>query len=219
MTIEMGMTAGTGLMLIVMLVSARHLHVPPWKTAILSVLLACAGYAGAKLMFAIESGGNLAGRSFFGSLLFVPPLMALAALALRMPPGDALDLCAPGECVMLALLKVKCLMDGCCVGVILHTAESGGVIRFPSQIVEGIHALLLCGALMLLIRRGRCRGQVYAWYMILYGGGRFILNLLRETEPFIWILPAGNFWSLISVAIGAIWLLLKRQRALPRPTA
>ncbi|MBR1409179.1 MAG: prolipoprotein diacylglyceryl transferase [Clostridia bacterium] len=213
MSIEMSMAAGTGLMLVVMLASARHLHTPPWKTAILSVLLACAGYTGAKLMFAIEAGGRLDGRSFFGALLFVPPLMVLAALALRMPLGDALDLCAPGECVMLALLKVKCLMDGCCAGMILRTTDSGSVIRFPSQISEGGHALLLCGVLMVLIRRGRWRGQVYAWYMILYSVGRFILNLLRETEPFIWILPAGNFWSLITLAAGTTWLLLKRQRA------
>lgn len=195
-----------------MLIAGRYLKTDAWKTAVLSVVLAGAGYGGAKLMYMIEAGGSTAGRSFFGALLFVPPLMVLAAWLLRMPPGDALDLCAPGECIMLALLKVKCIQDGCCYGRVL-TADG---VRFPSQIVEMLHALLLCAVLLMMIRKGKNRGRVYAWYMILYGAGRFLLNLLRETAPFLWILSAGNFWSLVAMAVGCAWLYLLKKKTAPQ---
>ena len=206
MSFEMFIAVGTGLMIAVMLAAGRWLDVKAWKSAVAAVVLTAVGIAGAKLMAFVESG-SWGGRSFFGALFLAPLLMAPVALVLRVPVGDMLDMCAPAECVMLALLKVQCCLDGCCYGRVLRISATGGIVRFPSQIVECANAALIMVALLWIIHRGRARGRVYAWYMVLYGVCRFALNWLRETSPFVWGLPAGNFWALVSLAIGGAWMI------------
>ena len=211
MSFEMFIAIGTALMLVVMLVANRHYGYHPAKVILAGLLLTAAGIIGAKLMAMIESG-IWGGKSFYGALFFAPLIMLPVALALRIPYSRLMDLCAPAECVMLALLKVQCLYDGCCFGRLLGISSSGRAIRFPSQIVECVSALLLMAVLLIIIRRGRAKGTVYPWYMVLYGVMRFILNLFRETTPFIWILPAGNFWSLVSLVLGGALLLIALRR-------
>ena len=202
---------GTGLMLIVTIPLARRLKLPMVRTVIFTVILALVGLTGALLM-GIAEGNQWGARSFFGAL-FLPPLVMLpVALLLRYPYGRMLDLCAPAECIMLALLKLKCYADGCCYG--REMTFHSHVFVFPSQLTELAAALILMGVLIWMILSGRRVGTIYPWYMILYGASRFLLNLLRETTPFVWILPAGNFWSLISLALGilALWMLKRRSR-------
>lgn len=205
---------GTLAMMLVMLFAGRMTKTAIWKRLVSAVILTAAGVAGAKLMFWIESGfKDFGGRSFYGALFFAPCLMIPVALLLKMKISEMLDLCAPSECVMLALLKANCYIDGCCGGKVIYQNEFENVcIIFPSQIVECVTALLLMVLLLFMIRRGNNKGTVYAQYMIIYGVLRFILNLMRETSPFIWILPAGNFWSLISLAIGLVWLYIVRKK-------
>ena len=207
------LAVGSLLMLGAMLAANRNTRVPWYKLCAASVLLTLSGLAGAMLMAFIESG-NWGGRSFFGALFLAPVLMVPVALALRIPWRDMLDLCAPAECVMLALLKVQCTIDGCCYGMLLRIDMTGRPIRFPSQIVECACALVLMLVLVVMMRKNWGRGRIYAWYMLLYGVSRFALNLLRETTPFIWILPAGNFWALISSVIG-LAIILAGARKMP----
>lgn len=197
---------GTVLMIGVMLIANRAYRVPKLRVVVGAVLLTVAGFAGAKLMAFIEMG-DWSGKSFFGALFFAPVVMIPVSLALKVRWRDMLDLCAPAECVMLALLKVQCLTDGCCYGRPLRLDATGHLVRFPSQAVECGCALALMLLLLFMIHRGWGRGRLYAWYMLLYGVSRFFLNLLRETIPFVWILPAGNFWAMISAAIGLCAIL------------
>lgn len=109
---------------------------------------------------------------------------------------------------MLAILKMQCAVNGCCVGILLTITADGTYIRFPSQIIELLNALVLMVILLWLIRKGTWQGRIYPIYMLLYGITRFILNLLRDTKPFLLGLPAGNFWSLVAIVIALIWLRL-----------
>ena len=111
---------------------------------------------------------------------------------------------------MLALLKVKCRIDGCCYGKTFHTRTGG--VQFPSQIIELIVAIVLMFVLIILLQKSKREGMIYPYYLILYGVTRFILNLFRETTPWIGPLPAGNFWSLISVGIGIIAIVVLKKR-------
>ena len=65
---------------------------------------------------------------------------------------------------------------------------------------------------MALALNKKNRGTIYPWYLIIYGGVRFVLNIFREewvtTEM---IMPFGNIWSLVSIAIGVLWLLWIRK--------
>ena len=57
------------------------------------------------------------------------------------------------------------------------------------------------------------KGRLYGVYFLIYGVLRFALNFLRRgTTPFVWIIPAGHFWSLISIGLGITWILLYRSK-------
>ena len=119
-----------------------------------------------------------------------------------------MDLCAPAECLMLVLMKLDCLLSGCCFGKYLPSLE----IQFPSQIIEMLTFFVIMLFLLKLESSDKNRGRIYGHYLIIYGFARFILNWFRYgVKPFVWILPAGNFWSLVSIAIGCVWLVIANK--------
>ncbi len=188
----------------------RYYHIPLWKLAVASIFLGFAGIFGAKLMGFIEHNGIWKGRSFFGSVFLIPLVMYPVTKALKVPYGDFMDLVAPAGCFMLIALKIKCKIDGCCYGLKMQIGDFS--FRFPSQIAECIAALILTVVMLLIIKKGRWRGYVYAWCMLLYGCSRFILNLFRETDSWIGPLSQGCFWSLISILIGATFLVFGKSK-------
>ena len=181
---------------------------PIWKIAVSAVLLTIIGLIGARSMAWLEVG-VWNGRSFYGAVFLVPVMMLPVSKVLKVRYGFLMDICAPAGCIMNALLKIKCKIDDCCYGRIFFTENSG--FRFPSQIVECIAAIILMLILIFMVYRRKQEGLIYPWFMILYGIVRFILNLFRETTPWIGPLPSGNFWSLISIAVGVIAIILLNQ--------
>jgi len=196
---------GTGIMILVTWITGGKYGYSVWKRILFSIVLTILGVAGTKIMAFIETG-QFAGLSFYGSVFFTPLLMLPVGRLLRMKSLDTLDLCAPAECSMLVIMKISCYISGCCSGRVLHVAENGDAVRFPSQFVEGGAALVITIILIVLLLSEKQRGSIYPWYMIIYGVVRFALNFYRETTPFIGKLPAGNFWSLISIGLGGVLL-------------
>lgn len=202
---------GTLVMLAIMLICRKWVTIGKLMTVVFAVLLTACGLASVKLMYFIESGG-WGGQSFFGAVLFEPVFLLLLALVLREKWETLLDLSAPSICGMLMVMKAECLRSGCCVGRILFKTAEGVVVRFPSQIVELLTALALVVFLIRQMRKEKNRGKIYPMFMVSYGVVRFILNLFRATNPFVWILPAGNFWSLVSIIIGLLWLVMLKRK-------
>lgn len=195
-----------GMLLLMLLRRKRHPDVKLWKYPIISLLLTVAGVAGTMLMFFIESG-RFGGTSFYGAVLFVPVLM-LPVLLLGIPFHTLMDLCAPAECLMLTIMKLDCILCDCCIGRYLPSLG----FQFPSQVVEMITAFFVMLILLEKEKKENARGTLYGWYLILYGSTRFILNWFRYgLKPFALGLPSGNFWSLIAIAIGFIWLALLKK--------
>lgn len=206
------LVAGTLVMLAVMLICRRWIVIGKFKTVIFAVLLTVCGLASVKIMNYVESG-SWSGLSFFGAVFLEPVFLLLLSLLLREKWETLLDLSAPSICGMLMVMKVHCMIFNCCKGRVLFENAAGEVVRFPSQIVELLAALALAVVLIRLMRDAGNRGRIYPLFMVLYGGSRFILNLCRETTPFVWILPAGNFWSLIAIVIGIVWLMILNHTA------
>lgn len=183
-----------------------------WKGIVSAIILTIAGVLGAKLMYVIENGGRYGGTSFYGAVFLAPIVMAILAFLLRINGRELLDLCAPSECVMLVALKVLCQINGCCYGRILFQRAGGEEVRFPSQIAEAANGVILFLILEFLIRKRKWSRNIYPIYLILYGITRFGLNWFRDTEAFIAGLPAGNFWSLVAIGTGGIWLSAGTRR-------
>lgn len=200
--------AGTVAMFILMLLrKKRYQDVKAWKMALISIWLTISGVIGAMLMFFIETG-EFGGTSFFGAILFVP-IIIIPAILLKVPYGTLLDLCAPAESLMLAFMKMDCYLGDCCIGKYLPSLG----FQFPSQIVEMFVTLVIMAVLTEIEKKPKNKNTLYGWYLILYGATRFVLNWFRYgVKPFVWILPAGNFWSLVAIAAGIAWLAAVKSK-------
>ena len=213
-TLLIFLTIGTVLMGIPIAFVAKRYQLSVVKALIATVLLTVTGTLGTKILYFIENL-KLDGLSFYGAVFLVPIVFALIARILRMPYGKLTDLCAVGECIMLALMKVSCFLSGCCRGMVLYVTEAGEEVRFPSALVEIVVALILFAILLTWALKKKRQGQLYAWYLLLYGCVRFVLNLFRDVWNNLTLpLPYGNIWSLVAIVAGAIWLaiLVKKEK-------
>jgi len=200
------LSVGTGAMLVLIAILMRCYKVKLWKSIPIALLLTITGTLGTYIWFFLEAS-SFGARSYYGAVFLVPLGFWYVAKWMRIPYGALMDFCAPAECVMLAIMKYQCLVDGCCGGILLPASLLGPNTIFPSQIVELINALLLMVILMAMGFRKKHRGKIYAWYMVIYGATRFILNFFREYNPPLLLgLPAGHLWSLLSIFIGVLWL-------------
>ncbi|MBR2534311.1 MAG: prolipoprotein diacylglyceryl transferase [Erysipelotrichaceae bacterium] len=199
------------LVLMMTFINNKYYKLPKWKIVSFSLGIVPIGYFCGKLMRLVEAN-TWSGVSFYGAVLFAPILMVLFGLLLKIKPLDMLDMCAPAGCIALVFMKIQCKITGCCYGKILRYEPNGRPVRFPSQIVEMIFGIILLIIIMMIIQSKKEKGYVYAWFLLLYGASRFVLNLFRDTEPFVLNLSAGCFWSIISVIIGGTVLYLKKVK-------
>lgn len=196
------------IMVPVMLIRRKLLDTSLLKTAIIFIELAIVGYFSTALMSFIETG-KWGGIRFFGAVLFLPILFAPIAFVTRIPLSKMLDTIAFPGMMIFAVMKFNCYLSGCCGGRVLWTEANGAPVCFPSQIVEGITTALLVVVLMILERKKNMSGRIFPIAMLTYGILRFGLHLLREPEgPYILGMQAGIFWSILSIVIGATWLLV-----------
>lgn len=199
-------------MLIPIVIQSKWYQIKLWKCFPIALILTIVGTIGTKIWFLIENG-NIAGQSFYGAVFVVPFVFLFVAKLVRVPYGKLMDLCAPAECAMLAIMKTQCFASGCCGGRVLFTNAQGDAVYFPSQIVELITALVILGALMLLARKDENRGMIYPLYMVIYGSTRLVLNFLRaDKSVFALGLAPGAFWSVLALIVGLVWLVIIRVK-------
>ena len=202
---------GTIAMLVPILVQASWYKVKPWKCIIVALVLTITGTIGTRILYFIENLKR-GGQSFFGAVFLVPIVFLLFAKIIRISYGRLMDLSAPAECVMLIIMKINCLMEGCCSGRELFVKKSGETIYFPSQIVELINALGIAIILLMLAKNKKNQGSIYAWYLVLYGCTRFVLNFFRaESSPVLFGMAYGSLWSLCGIVIGSMILICKKR--------
>jgi len=201
---------GTMFMLIPILIQSKWYNIKLWKSIPLALMLTLVGTLSTYIWNYVESG-NFDGVSFFGAVFIVPVVFVAVSKILNIRYGILMDLCAPAECAMLVIMKSLCFVNGCCYGIGLYTSKLGGLVRFPSQIVELLNALVLVVVLLYLSKQIKNRGSIYLWYMILYGSTRFVLNFFRDTAPVFLFLGFGSIWALASLIIGILIMICKRR--------
>jgi len=202
---------GSILMLAPMLYVGHLRRIPVLKIFLCCIGFTVGGAIGVRVMHFIENG-NWDGRSFFGALFIAPPFALLLSVLLKLSFDDVSDMCPAAISAILAVLKYKCYLTGCCFGKVMHINEIGEAVRFPSQLTEFFAAIVLMIIFLILARTGFMKGSLYGLYMLIYGIVRFVLNLMRETTPFFLGMAAGNFWSVISVLCGVAWILIHHFR-------
>jgi len=138
-----------------------------------------------------------------------------------------IDLMTPFLALGIGLGRISCLMAGCCYGIpyeglfALHFPDHPmceappGIGLFPVQLLSFLNGLALFGVLLYLLRRKSFEGQITAWFVMLYGLTRGLLEFVRGDDiRGIWLGGAVSTSQLIAAAalVFGIWLYFRQRR-------
>jgi phosphatidylglycerol:prolipoprotein diacylglycerol transferase len=178
------------------------------------------GVIGAKLWFVIEEGdsGELfsgVGLVWYGGLLGGAAGVLLWARHRDMLDARLLDLCAPGLALGYAVGRIGCQLAG--DGDYGIPSDLPWAMAYPDGTVpttDQVHPTPVYETLaMSLLALGlwRLRDQLkpsglFALYLLGSGLERFLVEFVRRNEEVALGLSAAQFFALVLVAAGAIWL-------------
>lgn len=138
-----------------------------------------------------------AGGVFLGGFLAAVIAAAVLMRRYRLRPLPTLDVIIPSVALGHAIGRVGCLLAGCCWGAyctlpwaITYTDPAAAanvgtplhVPLHPFPVYSSLFNLALYGFLAWLYRRSPAPGTVFASYLMIYGSGRFLLELTRGDE-------------------------------------
>lgn len=198
----------------------------------LCILLLVCGYAGAKLLYVLTNWKTFLERPLsllgsegfvvYGGLLFG----FLSAWVYTRRRKESLlmwaDMVLPGVAVAQGLGRIGCFFAGCCygrptdsfLGVVFPAGSlaPAGVPLLPTQLFSSAGDLAIAGILLLLDRKPGKTGRITAWYLALYGVGRFCIEFFRnDYRGTVGFLSTSQFLSLFFVGY-AIFLAVSLRR-------
>ena len=161
-----------------------------------------------------------------GGLVFLGGLIGGTVFAVvfikrhRLPLGEVADIVA--ICVPLAygIGRIGCFFAGCCYGVPSEVAWAVSfpghfVARHPTQIYSVLLGLGLAAFALLFRNRRTFAGQSFLFYLMFYGIGRGLIEVLRE-EPSAFGTPlsVAQFTGLALVVVSAVLYPILKKRNL-----
>ncbi len=193
------------------------------------------GLAGAKLLYVIEHWAepladtllSRGGMSWFGGLTGgVLAGVAMVAYA-RLPMMKVLAAAAPALAVGQAVGRIGCFLVGDDYG--RPTSLPWGIafpeglppttVRVhPTQLYEFIALLAIAAVLLWLRRRGTADRAVVAWYLVLAGGMRFLIEIVRVNQVVVAGLTTAQLFSVAFVLLG-VWLVMRPGEPQAKPQA
>jgi phosphatidylglycerol:prolipoprotein diacylglycerol transferase len=192
------------------------------------------GLVGAKLLYVLEHWAepladtlwSRGGMSWFGGLTGGVLAGVAMILVSRLPLMAVLAAASPSMALGQAVGRIGCFLVGDDYG--RPTTLPWGV-AFPEGLpptTETVHPAQLYEAAILfpmvwLLVRGRKRGladrEVFGWYLVMAGGVRFLIELVRINTPVLMGLTLAQLFS-IGVAVLGAFLVFTATRQ-PAPAA
>jgi phosphatidylglycerol:prolipoprotein diacylglycerol transferase len=178
------------------------------------------------------------GLAFYGGFIFAAAFGLYYARKHRLGMWKMADLAAPWIALGLALTRMGCFLNGCCFGKVcdlpwavhfprgsaVHEVQVNAHLIAPGAAALPVHPTqlylaalnLLTFFLLYLVLRKRKRfdGSLFAWLLIFKGVFRSIVEVWRDDDRgvmFGW-LSTSQLLSVPLVALG-IWLLLRARPA------
>lgn len=188
-----------------------------YKYFIFVPLMSIVGTLGAKTASWIAYG-RFSGTRLYGTVLAIAIFGAVLAILLCIPFKELYGFSSLGTWLSIAVMKVPCIIKGCCEGRVLFVNGSGTEVLFPSQIVETVLALLFFIWFYRLSKTKYPHEAMFPLMMIWYGIYRYAVDWMRghplEQSSFVLWIPAGRFFSLIILIAGliALYLVLRHSR-------
>lgn len=171
-----------------------------------------------------ELGGYFGGMVYYGGFLGgLAGVWLYTRKSVNLPQKSVMDLYVVAVPLFHSFGRIGCFLGGCCFGIesrfgfVINgntiSPEINGVRRFPVQLVEATLNLALFFLLLAIYRKGKHRGHLICYYLLLYPSIRFILEFLRgdAIRGFLFGLSTSQWISLI-LWIYAVWLLWRQSR-------
>ena len=93
-----------------------------------------------------------------------------------------------------------------------------GVRVLPTPIFEAAAFFILCAILLALLHRPHPAGRITAWYLVLAGIERFVVEFWRINPRVLWCLSEAQLISVVMIIAGAlIWMLAGEQESAVEP--
>lgn len=128
-------------------------------------------------------------------------------LKIRMRLGNAI---APAAALGLAIGRLGCFFNGCCVGIPASWGVDfgDGLLRLPTQLFEVAFQLSAFAVLHIARTRVRTPGILFKLYVIAYFLFRFLLEFIR-VNPIVW--NGLTLYQLLCLA-GIVWTVILMSR-------
>ena len=133
------------------------------------------------------------GRTVLGGLFggYLGVELAKRFLGHAQPTGDSFAICVP---LGLAIGRIGCYLSGCCQGSPCRPAwysvvDSSGVSRYPSALAEAVFQGMIFLVLLILLRVGALRNQLFHVYLMAYALFRIAHEFIRDTPRVAWVRP------------------------------
>lgn len=208
--------------------------------AVLDIVLICGifGFAGGKLLFIITEWKQFlaAPLSVLGSSgfvvyggIFVSVLCIMLYCRIKKYYFmDYFDALVPEVALAQGFGRIGCFLAGCCYGHETHawygvvfpenSLAVPGVKLIPTQLISSVGDFAIFGILILIDIKTknhpkRLAGDVGFCYMILYGIGRFLVEILRnDPRGAVGVLSTSQFISIFMFGLGVILMIAQRFR-------
>ncbi len=133
------------------------------------------------------------------------------------------DLMMPGVAVAQGMGRIGCFLAGCCygrptdswIGVVFPEGSiaPAGIKLLPTQLFSAAGDFLLALVLILISRRKPKKGNIGALYLILYGTGRYVIELFRnDPRGDVGALSTSQFISIFIVIFGVVLYFVNKRR-------
>ncbi|HSJ01380.1 MAG: prolipoprotein diacylglyceryl transferase [Verrucomicrobium sp.] len=183
-------------------------------------------FLGAKVLYLLAEGWQdwqmpdrwfrlATGKTVLGGLLggYAGVEILKSLIGYKKSTGDAFALIAP---LGIALGRVGCVMQGCCLGLptnnrLLAVRDAVGVARWPSALIELIFQMGMFAVLLGLRQRPAWQGRLFFLYLVCYGGFRFVHEWMRDTPKLVFGLSGYQFAALLMVGLGAIMMQRRKK--------
>lgn len=124
------------------------------------------------------------GLSFFGGLGGGVLAGVIYCRVKKINIGEMGDVVAPAVALGYAIVRIGCLLNGCCYGTYCElpwalSAGPDGMPRHPAQIYSSIYSLIIFAILMKMQPKRKFDGHILWLYVGLYSIARFIVEFWR----------------------------------------
>lgn len=218
---------------LLLLRNSKELGLSAEQLADFAMLMAISGIIGARLMYVAIGWEYYAARplqildlregglSFHGGAILAIIVGVYYLRKHKRPLGRVADSAAPAFALGVALVRIGCLLNGCCYGLptsvpwALDCSFLHDLPRHPTQIYE---SLAMFGAFLFLWSKRNHRhfsGYLLVLFTVIYSVVRFIIEFFRDV-PIVWppFSPAQLASAVIGL-IGIVWIIVGDRVAKP----